>query len=123
MSDNSSEDMEKLSRAIVEAITGSEDVRQALKKMQKLNDAVANNFMVFMVKLDSLSDNQNGKNGIRLEEIPGKRLKKRKAGKKSVKPFIVDGKVISENEKVFLDYISKNFDQKAWLEKNKLRLE
>lgn len=123
MSDNSGENMEKLSRAIVEAIMGSEDVRKALKKMQKLNDATASNFMVFMVKLDSLSDSQNEKNGIRLEGIPGKRLKKRKTGKKSVKPFIVDGKLISENEKVFLDYISKNFDQKAWLEKNKLTLE
>lgn len=123
MSDISGEDMEKLSRAIVEAIMGSEDVRRAIKKLQKLNDAATNNFMVFMVKLDSLSDSQNEKNGIRLEEIPTKRLKKRKAGKKSEKPFIVDGKLISESEKVFLDYISKNFDQKAWLEKNKLTLE
>jgi len=123
MSDNSSEDMEKLSRAIVEAIMDSEDVRQALKKMQKPNDVAANNFMVFMVRLDSLSDSQNEKNGIRLEEIPNKRPKKHRTGKKSVKPFIVDGKLITENEKFFLDYLSKNFNQKAWLEKNKLTLD
>lgn len=123
MPDNSSEDMEKLSRAIVEAIMDSEDVRRALKKMQKLNEAVTNNFMVFMVRLDSLSDSQNEKNGIRLEEIPNKKLKKHRTARKSVSPFVVDGKLISQNEKFFLDYLSKNFNQKAWLEKNKLKLE
>lgn len=118
-------DMEALSKAIVEAIIGSSDVREALEKLKKLDAGAASSIMVFMVRLDSLSGaNGKGKNmDPIIEEAMEMKPKKRKSRKTSPKPPIVDGKIISKNEQKFLDYLSLNFDQQEWLKKNKLKLD
>ncbi|GMT41777.1 MAG: hypothetical protein IEMM0002_0188 [bacterium] len=125
MNNYSDEDMEKLSRAIVEAIMSSEPVRRALGKMHNVEDSLPSNFMVFMLRLDSLVDGKNGnkKGEIRLEEFSKEKPKKRKSRKPAKRLPIVDGRLLSENEKTFLDYLSKKFDQKAWLKKNKISLD
>ena len=117
--------MEALSKAIVEAIIGSSDVKEALDKLKKLDASAANSIMVFMVRLDSLSGaNDSGKKlDPVIEEALEMKPKKRKGRKPQEKPRVVDGKIISKNEQKFLDYLSLNFDQQEWLKKNKLKLD
>lgn len=117
--------MEALSKAIVEAIMSSGDVKEALDKLQKLDASNINSIMVFMVRLDSLANGgEKGKKMFPIIEEPLKlKSKKRRARKSQEKPPIVDGKIISKNEQKFMDYLSLNFDQIAWLKKNKLKLD
>ena len=125
MSDTPESDMEALSKAIVEAIMSSGDVKEALDKLQKLDAGNINSIMVFMVRLDSLAHgNEKGKKIEPLIEEPLRLKPKKRRGRKSQeKPSIVDGKIITKNEQKFMDYLSLNFDQIAWLKKNKLKLD
>ena len=125
MADRPEKDMEALSKAIVEAIIGSSDVKDALDKLQKIDAQAANSIMVFMVRLDSLSDvgGKDKKMDPLIEEALEMKPKKRKGRKTHEKPPVVDGKIITKNEQKFLDYLSLNFDQQEWLKRNKLKLD
>lgn len=118
-SDNDKE-MDDLSKAIVESILNSEDVKRSLKKMQKTSDSAKNSIMVFMVRLDSLSEQAEKEKGIEACRL---KPKKRKPRKKIGKPEVIDGKTITGNEQKFLDFLSENFDQKEWLKRNKISLD
>jgi len=117
MSDRPEKDMEALSKAIVEAIIGSSDVKEALEKLQKIDAHAANSIMVFMVRLDSLSG--AGEKGKRMDPVIEEALelkpKKRKSRKTSPRPPIVDGKIISKNEQKFLDYLAQKKQAKTGL--------
>jgi len=118
-------EMENLSKAIVDAILSSSDVKEALEKLQKLDASTANSIMVFLVRLDSLSEisgNEVQKEKF-IEEAMKLKPQKRRGRKKQASPPIIDGKIISKNEEKFLDYLSKNFDQAKWLKNNKLKIE
>ncbi len=118
-------EMEELSRAIVEALLGSNDVKRSLDKLNKVESDANKNFMVFVLKIDSLAK-QKGKGMENCKENEILQLKPkptRKVRRKDEKPDIVDGKVISKNERKFLDYISKSFDQEAWLKWLRLKLD
>jgi len=128
MSEKHDGEMEKLSRAIVEAIINSEDVKSAIEKIGKIDEKMAKSMMVFILKLDSLTDFKGGfadfeEDMDKFEDIPPARLKKRKSRKKQEKAELVDGKIISGNEKKFLEFLSNNFDSKDWLKKNKISLD
>jgi hypothetical protein len=125
MPDSHEKEMEELSKAIVEAIMGSNDVKEALEKLKKIDSNTANSIMVFMVRMDSLSNTNEKCRKIDpiIEESLRLKPKKRRGRKAQEKPFIVDGRILSRNEQKFLDYLSFNFDQIAWLKKNKLKLD
>lgn len=112
-------EMEKLSKAIVEAILGSDDVKKALHKVQNIEFESPNSFMVFVVKLDSLAD---VKGKLKKADITEIKPKKPKARKKKDISDVIDGRVLSKNEEKFLHYIAENFDQKDWLKKLKISL-
>jgi hypothetical protein len=121
--DPNPEDMENLSRAIVEAILGSGDVKQAMEKLSMPIDGFGKNIMVFVVNLDSVSEFQkkDGKKAESMEEPPKPR--RRKPTRKDSLPDLIDGRTVSENEKKFNDFMAENFDSGSWLKKLKLRLE
>lgn len=118
-------EMENLSKAIVEAILASDDVKSALEKLNESPEAVGKNFMVFMVSLDSLNGFKAGRKDIDFEglseEMP--KPKRRRPGRKPMMPDLIDGKPVSENEKRFQDMMSDQFDSDEWLKKLRLRLE
>jgi hypothetical protein len=118
-------DMENLSKAIVEAILGSDEVSQALGRVNMSVEGFGKNFMVFVVNLDSLADAKK-KEKERLDSAINEadiKPKRRRPAKKENSPDIIDGKLITENEKKFQDFLSENFDSESWLKNLKLRLE
>lgn len=117
---NDDREMEALSKAIVEAILGSNDVQRALKKVESIELSSNNSIMVFVVKLDSLSEVKEKLEKGTLREI--KPPAKKKACKKTEKKEVIDGKILSLNEEKFLNYLSQNFDQEIWLKRLKLTL-
>ncbi|MBI3581881.1 MAG: hypothetical protein HY098_07390 [Nitrospinae bacterium] len=117
------QDMENLSRAIVDAILRSDDVKHAMEKLNMPIDGVGKNLMVFVVNLDSVSEFQkkDGKIDGAAQEAPKPR--RRKPSKRDSLPDLIDGRRVSENEKKFQDFVSDKFDSNAWLKKLRLRLE
>ncbi|MBI3794071.1 MAG: hypothetical protein HY280_05005 [Nitrospinae bacterium] len=116
-------DMENLSRAIVEAILGSQDVKQAMEKLNVSVDAFGKNFMVFVVNLDAVADFNKKDPNIVQGPAEEPKLRKRKTVKRDNLPDLVDGKEVSSNEEMFRDFIADRFDSDSWLKKLKLRLE
>ncbi len=121
-------EMEHLSKAIVEAILGSDDVKKALEKLNTSEDTLGKNFMVFMVSLDSLNDAKRGTKSLEMgdlgempEEMPKPR--RRRPVKRADTPDHIDGEPLSKNEKNFRDMLSDHFDTEAWLKSLKLRLD
>ncbi len=123
--------MEHLSKAIVEAILGSDDVKKALEKLNSSEDTLGKNFMVFMVSLDSLNDAKKGIKNHEMgemgemsdmpEDMPKPR--RRRPVKRTDTPDHIDGEPLSKNEKNFRDMLSDHFDSEAWLKSLKLRLD
>jgi hypothetical protein len=132
MMNNPEGEMENLSKAIVEAILASGDVKKALEKVQASDSNAARSLMVFMLRLDSIAEfkdrfesepDEIGEFG--LEDEPQKQ-KRRRLRKKNDLPNIseiIDGKIVSRSEKKFLDFLANNFDQVNWLKKNGIKLD
>ncbi len=130
MPENHDRDMEKLSRAIVEAILGSKDVKQALELIQNVDERTAKTLMVFVLKLDSLSEIKSAeisefRDGEieETEEFRQEKLKRRKVRRKLESPEVIDGRAVSKSEKKFLDYLSDKFDTEGWLRKYGISLD
>src|SRR3989339_597339 len=111
---NAEEDIEKLSRAIVDAIVGSKEVKSILSRLIEKNVMVDKGFMMLMIKVQALSE---------LADMAGKdNGAKRPSRKKSPRQYI-DGRELTPSEIAFLDYCTKNFDEKEWLKKIGITLE
>ncbi|MDH5542481.1 MAG: hypothetical protein OEY64_05910 [Nitrospinota bacterium] len=137
MASNPDREMEKLSRAIVEAILASDDVKKSLEKLQHVDSSTYKSLMVFMLRLDSLSDFRNKLSSdiSDMDEMPDlemekgdeiaipKKRKVRKSADKVFLPDIIDGRIISGSEKKFLDFLADNFDQDTWLREHGLTLD
>lgn len=111
---NSEEDIEKLSKAIVDAIVGSKEVKSILSRLIEKDVMVDKGFMMLMIKIQALSELAD------LAEKNGKA--KRPSRKKSTKQYI-DGRELTPGEIAFLDYCAKKFDEKEWLKKAGITLE
>ncbi len=108
--------LEKLSRAITEAILRSNDVRNILLNLQKEDLIGSKSFLMLVMRVDGLAD--------LVESIQRKKGKSdsRKSSKKGNDQYI-DGKKLSRSEVEFYEYLAKNFDQAEWLNDNGLILE
>tara|TARA_Y100000294_G_scaffold71407_1_gene67662 strand:+ start:5922 stop:6278 length:357 start_codon:yes stop_codon:yes gene_type:complete len=108
------EELEKLSRAIAEAIFKSKDVKKIVEEIRKKDLILPHALMVLILKLETLSnvkgDNQNDAKSLK------KYLNKKE---KSFKQFI-DGRELDTNEIAFQEYLMKRFDDKKWLKKHGL---
>jgi hypothetical protein len=102
------EDIERLSKAIVDAIVSSKEVKSILSRLIEKDVMVDKGFMILMIKIQALSE---------LADLTGKDNRaKRPSRKKSPKQYI-DGRELTPGEMAFLDYCAKKFDEKEWLKK------
>ncbi len=108
------EELEKLSRAIAEAIFNSKNVKKIIEKFREKELILPHALMVMVLKLETLSNISDGDQD-NLDII--KEYQKKK--KKDKRQFI-DGKELDTNEIAFQEFLVKNFDGKKWLKKNGL---
>jgi len=122
------DEMESLSRAIVDAIINSRDVRKAMRKISEADDSYSKSFMVLMLKLQNLADSidldKNSQEQVKNFNIGSEMsgLTQPRAKKNEFKNF-VDGKRESTSEIAFREFLASRFNQEDWLRKNGLTLE
>lgn len=109
--------LEKLSRAITEAILRSGDVRNALLELQKEDLIAAKSFIMLMLRMDGLAELADA-----IQSSEGGTAGSKPAAKKRRSQFI-DGKRLSRSELQFYEYLAKNFDETEWLKENGLIFE
>lgn len=121
---NPDKDMEKLSRAIVNAIMKSRDVRKAISKLSETEDICSKSFMVLMLKIGNLAEAM----GLDVPEVcehsaAGGEEPGDTTGDEEPKPdfkHIVDGRRLTRAELEFKEYLASRFNEKKWLEDNGL---
>lgn len=112
-SNNYEKKLERLSRAITEAILQSKNVKGAIQELQKDEIISAKSFMMLVMRMDSLADLVNS--------MQDTKTKSGKACRKRNDQFI-DGKKLSRSEIEFYEYLAENFDETEWLKGNGLNL-
>lgn len=126
---NNEKDMEILTRAIVDAITKSRDVRDAIRRLSDADEVCSKSFMVLMLKVQSLAESM----GLELPATcssepdkpaaPQKEKKRGEAKQAAIKKIaggVVDGKKLTQREIEFCEYMAQNFDSVEWLKKHGL---
>ena len=108
------EDIERLSKAIVDAIVSSKEVKSILSRLIEKDVMVDKGFMMLMIKVQALSE---------LADMAEKDTKAKKSSKKKSTKQYIDGRELTPSEIAFLDYCTKNFDEKEWLKKIGITLE
>ena len=105
------EELEKLSRAIAEAIFSSKNVKKIIEEIREKDLILPHTLMVMVLKLDTLSNISDGSQ-VDLDNV---HMKKKKA-----KRQFIDGKELDVNEIAFQEFLIKRFNDKEWLKKNGL---
>ncbi|MBI4828832.1 MAG: hypothetical protein HY804_08495 [Nitrospinae bacterium] len=114
------EQAEKLSRAIVEAILKSREVRKAVRQLSEEDEGYLKSYMVLMLKVSNLVEAvETGLASASGGEEPAPRLKvkARPRSKPNEFRYFVDGRKVTPEEFAFCEYLSGKFDQQAWLKK------
>lgn len=115
-------EMEMLSRAIVDAIVRSRDVRKAIARLSGSEEIDSKSFMVLMLKVGNLAEAMGfdvppgGKDTDGAAEAKDEP----EEGRIKLPDSYEDGRMLSRAEKAFRDYLSKVFNQDEWLRKNGL---
>ncbi|MGK7346069.1 MAG: hypothetical protein ACNS63_09705 [Candidatus Nitrospinota bacterium M3_3B_026] len=118
-------EMEILSKAIVDAIVRSRDVRKAIARLSGSDEIDSKSFMVLMLKVGNLAEAMGfdvppgGGDGAAKEGTNGEAGDKPDEQVKLPDSY-EDGRRLSRAEKAFREYLSKVFDQDEWLRKNGL---
>ncbi len=107
-------DIEKLSKAIVDAIVSSKEVRSTLARLIEKDVLLDKGFMVLMIKMQALAE---------LATSMENSAKGKKRPRKKDAPQYIDGRELSHNELAFLEYCAKRFDEKEWLKKAGITIE
>jgi hypothetical protein len=110
----SEEDIERLSKAIVNAIVGSKEVRSTLARLIEKDVLLDKGFMVLMIKMQALAE---------LAGFTGNNVKGKKRQRKNDAPQYIDGRELTQNEVAFLEYCAKRFNEKEWLKKAGITIE
>ena len=112
-------ELERLSRAITEAILNSKNVKKIIKEIREKDLILPNPLMVMVLKLETLSnmtdDLDNDVDDDSKDQLTVKR-------KKKTKKQLIDGKELNTNEVAFQEFLIKKFNDKEWLKKNGLTL-
>jgi hypothetical protein len=126
---NNEKDMEILTRAIVDAITKSRDVREAIRRLTETDEVCSKSFMVLMLKVRSLAETMgldfpgSCSHDPDKPSMPAKDKKRgevRQAAFKKLMGDLVDGKKLTQREMEFCEYLADNFDSGQWLKKHGL---
>lgn len=120
---------EKLSAAIMNAITSSKDVKELLKELGSqglITESAVFNLLLSLEELDTYVNPKPFSEKIYKLEPSGKPPKPKTvlefgfANKEE--PQTLDGGKLSEKERMFEDYCRTVFDEKDWLKKARLKL-
>ena len=122
---------ENLNDAILQAITGSKEVKNILARLKEEenldNIAVLNLFLSLDELFEMMSDERNSSVAYKLEPVEPQQTHEeektidRKPSSKRWKNKI-DGKLLTLNETLFENYCQEKFNDKAWLKKARIRL-
>ncbi|MFH1995211.1 MAG: hypothetical protein ABIJ24_05920 [Nitrospinota bacterium] len=107
------EELDRLSKAIIEAILSSAKVKQALAELREGSIKLDNSHMVLVLNMKGMS--HGGENHI---EQPNETTPKKRDFSHQV-----DGRDLSRNEIQFYEHEANNFDEDGWLKKIKISLE
>ncbi|HJM83549.1 MAG TPA: hypothetical protein QF720_08180 [Nitrospinota bacterium] len=129
--DHNEDDMEFLSRVIVNAIMQSEEVRKAIKMLTESDKTNQKSFMVLMLKVQHLLDSIDPDDKritreikLDLDEVEEQsEISKSSDNWKRKSRFIVDGKMETPQELAFRKFLSEKFNQREWLRSNGLNLD
>lgn len=110
------EELERLSRAIADAIFSSKDVKKIIEEIREKDMVLPSTLMVMVLKLEALS-NASEANRAEVDKINKSRSKRRKMNKQ-----LIDGKELDSNEIAFQEFLVRRFNDKEWLKKNGLVL-
>lgn len=122
------DNMESLSRAIVDAITKSPEVRQAIKKLAERDESYSRSFMVLMLKVRNLAETLGVEIAAGKDETAGEEMFNlnfvEREGEDEL-PGIdlsnyVDGRKETPSETAFREFESSQFNQMEWLKKHGL---
>ena len=108
-------ELERLSRAITEAIFNSKDVKKILEEIREKDLVIPSTLLVMLLKLDalsSISDSLNSHQDLLNEVVNKKKINQKK--------HLIDGKELRPNDIAFQEYLIKKFNEKEWLKKNGL---
>ncbi len=118
------DDMEALSRAIVEAIVKSKDVRKAIRKLSDNDENYSKSFMVLMLRVQNLVESIGVDLSKAMDQMHERHYDPSAAepagAKKKNNDFknVVDGKRETPSELAFREYLANRFNVDAWLKKH-----
>lgn len=117
------DDMEMLSKAIVDAIIKSKDVREAIRKLSDTDESYSKSFMVLMLRVQNLVESIGVDLSKAVDPSSDEKFNpapvKPSAAKKKNNDFknLVDGKIETPSELAFREFLADRFDQDEWLKK------
>ncbi|VAX17017.1 hypothetical protein MNBD_NITROSPINAE03-453, partial [hydrothermal vent metagenome] len=110
------DDMEMLSKAIVDAIIKSKDVREAIRKLSDTDESYSKSFMVLMLRVQNLVESIGVDLSKAVDSTPEEKFNpgpiKPSAIKKKKKDFfknLVDGKIETPSELAFREFLADRF--------------
>lgn len=108
-------ELEKLSKAITDAILNSKNVKKVIKEIREKDLILSNTLMIMVLKIETLSNISNTLK----DDIENLKTSSNKRKKKVIRQFI-DGKELNPYEIAFQEFLVEKFDDKEWLKKNGL---
>ncbi len=127
--------MDELSRAIVEAMVNSPEVKKAMTKLTGRENLCSSSFLMLMLKVKNLSDSMNvgskgsggGAGSPKKDDCGGEGVNNANSplpeqftdfSSEISCDFVEDGKRLTKGEVDFRDFLSDKFDEMAWLKKH-----
>lgn len=104
MEEMNSEELERLSRAIINAIVKSEDVQKALALLYEEEPVCNEGLMVLMIRMRALTDAAEELRDVTRHLKNGDRKRQ-----------FIDGRELSPQEAAFQEYCAEKFDEEKWL--------
>jgi hypothetical protein len=110
-----SEEFEKLSRAIIKAISSSKEVKTIILNLKENNISLDKSLLAFMLDLKSiLTLTQDKPFEPEAESKPRATIRKGN---------VIDGRKMTKEEAEYYRYCATNFDENDWLKKNRLSMD
>lgn len=119
-------EMDELSRAIVEALVKSDEVRTAMTRAAKKEDVCEGSFLVLMLKVKNLAQSMGVDVTRPCDMSCDEKMELDLKGVENAKPeddippHSEDGRKLTQGEIAFREYMSSRFNEDGWLKKHGL---
>lgn len=120
MADRSSHDLQRLSNAIINAILRSEEVKGLVYELMKKGCVRPEDVLALTLKFPTPGIMEAQMGEMNREETTVEIQQENNSASSSGQ--YVDGKLLTENECAFYEYLADRFDVDAWLEQVRLTL-